>query len=157
MRSDQTLKGIQQLLSQISHLADAASKSDNPESASREILHKALEMREEIAIRKVQREFERELLGREGNFKDGSGWGSYVWTSVDGLHTRSSQVYPNAHNRGETFGLQLSQTRNFHRDDGSFRGANWELEDAKKAAYAWANLGEILENPKDMVRKIMES
>ena len=159
MRSDETLKLIQLLMSDIAARASGAAKSDRPEHNIAKILHLALDVQEQIATRKIQKQLEEELLNREGRSYDkvyGKG-SKYSWTSVDGTHTRSAEIYPNAHNKGATFGLQLHQSKNYEREAENWRGAHWHWEDAKKAAWEWVNNGIILDHPEDVVRAVLET
>ena len=57
-------------------------------------------------------------------------------------HYRRAEVYPNAHNGGQTFGLRTNKVL-VHQYDllDKFHGFGWAREDALAAAKAWANDG----------------
>jgi len=140
-------------------MAAEGAKSDCPENfIPGRLLQLVLDAERFMSERQVQLEFERELMAREGSFSEGDKpRGGFSWKSVDGTHTRYAEIYPNAHNDGQTFDLILKQSRNYEHDRENWRGADWDLADAKKAGWEWANRGIIWPHPIEMVKEIMES
>lgn len=83
----------------------------------------------------VQRDYAREMALRDG-VEEGRGV-QFAWRS--NAEYRRAEVYPNAHNDGETFGLVTATER--HGSGEVFHGAGWTRVAALAAAKAWVNDG----------------
>ncbi len=130
----ETARAIRLLLQRLGDGARDAKKNLNGFSTDH-----WLAMVAEIAALKacaiVQRDYAREMALRDGVEENGRV--QFAWRS--GSAYRRAEVYPNAHNDGETFGLVTATER--HGADEVFHGAGWARVAALAAAKTWVNDG----------------
>ncbi len=130
-----TEEGIRHALKRLSRTAADASTAKHVEhmSVSR-LLADIMDIVQLVGRHKAECEHERAMALRDG-VEDGN----LVRFEYDG---RRAEVYPNAHNGGQTFGLRTNKVL-VHQYDllDKFHGFGWAREDALAAAKAWANDG----------------
>ncbi len=130
-----TEEGIRHALKRLSRTAADASTAKHVEhmSVSR-LLADIMDIVQLVGRHKAECEHERAMALRDG-MEDGN----LIRFEYDG---RRAEVYPNAHNGGQTFGLRTNKVL-VHQYDllDKFHGFGWAREDALAAAKAWANDG----------------
>lgn len=130
-----TEEGIRHALKRLSRTAADASTAEYVEhmSTSR-LLADIMDIVHAVGRYKAECEAERAMALRDG-MEDGN----LIRFEYDG---RRADVYPNAHNGGQTFGLRTNKVL-VHQYDllDKFHGFGWAREDALAAAKAWVNDG----------------
>lgn len=105
-----------------------------------DVLHAAAKAVEAAAKTTAARAMQQERDLARGVFQE-SGRGRFEVR--DGATTRIAEVYPNAHNDGATYGVNVNTYgRGLETwPGGKFMGASWTLSDATVAARAWVRDG----------------
>lgn len=130
-----TEEGIRHALKRLSRSAADASTAGHVEHMSvPRLLADVMEIVQLVGRHKAECEHERAMALRDG-MEDGN----LIRFEYDG---RRAEVYPNAHNSGQTFGLRTNKRLGAQYDlIDKFHGFNWTSWDALAAAKAWVNDG----------------
>ena len=130
-----TEEGIRYALKRLAADAtDAAGRTAFGHVPVGNLLSSVMDIARLVERRNAERDHERAMALRDG-MEDGN----LIRFEYDG---RRAEVYPNAHNGGQTFGLRTNKVL-VHQYDllDKFHGFGWAREDALAAAKAWVNDG----------------
>ncbi len=136
MSSKVTEEGIRHALKRLARTANDASTAANVEHMSvPRLLAGIMEIVQLVGRHKAECEHERAMA-----LRDGTEDGNLVRFEYNG---RRAEVYPNAHNNGQTFGLRTNKRLGGVQYDmiDKFHGFGWAREYALAAAKAWVNDG----------------
>lgn len=156
MDSEITRGEIKRTLQRIAHIAEEAAMSSRGHVPSKSIIALALELEGLRATLEAQEKHEGEMEAREGVETPWGDGKRVVFAWRKGQHQRTAEVYPNAHNKGATYGLKTFERIGFGGTQENFHGANWDLGDARAAAKAWAHESTIPVHPLKIIREVMD-